>query len=418
MRSKLLVLAAVCLYATPAYAYLDPGVGSALLYVVVAVALSGYYGARSFGQRVAELIFRSRYKQQACNVALHSEHPRYEITFLPIMRGLSERGIAFTYFTMYERGEEAEPLPEGGSHRAIPDGLVGYSLLNNLSAKILVTTTPQLDVMMFRRSKRVKHYCYVQHGLGESLYLRPFAYDYFDTVLSCGKTLEENIRTIEGIRGLPQKRLRPTGVPHFDELLKGANAAAAAAVALPLKERPMVLVAPSWGTLSLFSLFGTDFVRTLSLHFDVVVRPHPQMKISQAALYGEILAMEGVRVDTAPTPADIMERADILVSDFSGITHEFAFIYEKPVVVVDHGLSTEAFEGHLLGGKSRLKESCSEFIIPLQPSQMGNLAEHVQTALENHDPERIAKTRAELVHHFGAAGPRAAEHLEEILQCL
>lgn len=408
MKRSLLVFVGVLAYAAPAYAYLDPGVGSAMVYVVVAMVLSAYYGIRGLSQRVAEFIFRSRFQQGPAHVAVHSEHPRYEITFMPILRALSERGVPFTYFTMYERGDAFDPLPEGGTHHAIPVGLAGYSLLNHLEARVFVTTTPQLDVMMFRRSKRVGTYCYVTHALEESIYSRPFAYDFYDAILCCGTTLEQNIRRMEGARNLPPKKLLPTGVPHYDVLIERAGVSEKRAA------DTTILVAPSWGPLSLFSVFGTDFVRALAERYHVVVRPHPQMKISQADLYAEILAMEGVRVDTAPTPAEAMAEADLLVSDFSGITHEFAFIHEKPVVVVDHGQSTEAFEGHLLGGRSVLKERCRDFIIPLTPDEIGALPERVAQALAGHRREQVAAVREALVYNFGNAAQSAARHIEAL----
>src|SRR5690606_23342065 len=149
----------------------------------------------------------------------HCEDPRYEITFLPIIAALSRRGICSTFFTMYERNGSFESLPANVVHRVIAPGMVGYAYLNNLEAVLVVTTTPQLDVMTFRRSRRVRHYAMVQHAIGESRYVRPYAYDYFDSVHCCGEILKRNIRRMESIRGLPSKELYETGLPHYEALL-------------------------------------------------------------------------------------------------------------------------------------------------------------------------------------------------------
>lgn len=396
------------LQAGPAAAYIDPGTGSALFYVISGIIVSIYFAARSLYYRAVDLVFRMRHRDQRCDVAIHCEDPRYEITFLPVVRELVRLGIEPTFFTMYERDASFEPLPEGVTHRAIAPGMVGYAYLNNVEATLLVTTTPQLDVMTFRRSRRVRHYAIIQHAIGESRYVRPYAYDYFDTVLCCGEILKHNIRRMESIRGQAPKQLLETGIPHWEELIRCRREAP------PLAGDPVVLVAPSWGPLSMFEAFGTDFVADIARHYRVIVRPHPQMKVSQPELYAKILALEGVEVDTGRTPAAAMSRAHVLLSDISGITHEFAFIYERPVLIIDRQLAMGGLEGEVLGGDSELKARCSEFIVPVPPAEMPRIVEHIGRTLAGHAPGRIAEVRSQLVYNFGHASEVAARQLAEI----
>jgi len=400
--------AALVFLATPAHAYIDPGTGSALLYVISALIASIYFALRGLYYRLLDLLFRVRLRDRSLGVAIHCEDPRYEITFLPVIRELVKLGIAPTMFTMYERDESFVPLPEGATSRAIRPGMLGYAFLNSLEATLLVTTTPQLDVMTFRRSRRVRHYAIVQHALGESRYVRPYAYDHFDTVLCCGEILKRNIRRMEEIRRSRPKQLLETGVPHYEELLREARAAP------PPSGDPVVLIAPSWGPLSMFEAFGIGFVREVARHFRVIVRPHPQMRFSQARLYAEILALEGVEVDTGRTPAAAMSKASVLLSDISGITHEFAFIYERPVVIIDRKAVDGGLEGEVLGGDSELKEACREFIVPVPPAEMPDIVGHLQRALAQHRRERIVEARQRLVYNFGDASRVAAEQIAGI----
>jgi hypothetical protein len=411
----MLLFAAVLLYCPPAFAYIDPGTGSALVYLVAAVVLSVYFAVRGLYYRALEFLFRARTKSCKCCLALHSEDPRYEIVFLPVIRALARRGIEFTYFTMYERDESFEPLPPQASHQAIPPGLMGYSLLNHIEAKVLVTTTLQVDVMTFRRSPRVKHYCHIPHTLSEARYIRPFAYDYFDSVMCCGRLLRDNIRRIEAIRKLPAKQLFETGVPHYDELLSRASATS---MSQRKDDRTTVLVAPSWGPLSLFQVMGTGFIEGMTERYRVVVRPHPQMKISQAAIYESLFKLPGIVIDTAPSPAEAMANADILVSDISGIAYEFAFIFERPVIVIDTDIGCGGFEGHLLKDTPRMKELCREFIVPLTKREMDDLFDHIESILARHSREKIVEKRNALIFNFGSAGDAAADQIEGLLKCL
>lgn len=391
-----------------ASAYIDPGTGSALFYVVTGIVVSAYFAARGVYYRLLDLLFRARFKHSKCSIAIHCEDPRYEITFLPILRNLAAQDVAPTFFTMYERDASYEALPHGVTHRAIPPGMVGYAYLNHIEATVLATTTPQLDVMTFRRSRRVRNYVMVQHALGECRFVRPYAYDYFDTVFCCGEVLKKNIRRMEALRASPPKTLLETGLPHYEALIARRDAAP------PRSGRTCVLVAPSWGPLSMFEAYGTDFIAGIAQKFQVIVRPHPQMRVSQPALFERILATPGVEVDTSRTPSDAMSRADILLSDISGIAHEFAFIYERPVVVIDRHLEPGGLEGELLGGESEVKQRCSEFIVPLPGTRIAEVSEELARVLAAHSPQRLRQVRDELVYHFGHASEVASRQLLEI----
>lgn len=396
-----------------AHAYIDPGTGSAIVYVIIGLVASALYFLKGIFYRILDLVSsRSTRRHVEHNIAIHSEGKQYDLVFLPIMRHLSELGLDYTYFTMYERDDTCEPLPDDASHVSIAPGLIGYSFLNKLRAKLLITTTPQLNIMTFKRSKHVKHYTYVQHGIGEAMYLRPFPYDYFDSVMCCGKLLVENIREIEVIRKQEPKQLFETGIPYFDDLLKRK-------VDIPKRGvMKTILIAPSWGELSLFSQYGTQFVETLVHKFEIIVRPHPQMKFSQTELYERVIGIEGVEIDTNETFEDSMARADVLVSDFSGIIHECAFIYEKPVIVAEYQKNMEPFEGFVLNKPSTLAARSSEFIVSLPVEEFGELDNRIDEIIARFSKESVRRVRDELLFNFGHAGRAVATQVAEIVRCL
>ena len=407
-RSRMLLVLLLLSSALPAHAYIDPGTGSALFYVVTGMVLSVYFTARGLYYRGMELLFRVGRRGQRCEVAIHCEDARYETTFLPIIRSLRRRGVEVMLFTMYPRDGTFADLPEGVSHQSIPQGMIGYAWLNGIEATVLITTTPQLDVMTFRRSRRVGHYVMVQHALGECRFVRPYAYDYFDSVLCCGPILMENIRRMEQIRGSAPKSLYPTGVPHYDELLASARRAPSPS------GKQVVLVAPSWGPLSMFEAFGVDFIQSIAARYRVIVRPHPQMKVSQPELYARILDIDGVEIDTGLGPAEGMARADVLLSDISGIAYEFAFIHERPVLVIDREMKLAGLEGEVLGGTGDLKRLCADFIVPVPPSQIHLIADHIDHALANRQTGEIAGVRDRVVYNFGHSAEVAAAQIEGI----
>ena len=109
-----------------------------------------------------------------------------------------------------------------------------------------------------------------------------------------------------------------------------------------------------------------------------------------------------------------MARAHILLSDISGIAHEFAFIYERPVVVVDRHLELGGLEGELLGGESELGHRCAEFIVPMSGARIAHAAEELSRVLTSHSVERLRRVRAQTVYNFGTASEIAAKQLIEL----
>ncbi len=230
-RSTVVCLALVLLLqAQPAAAYIDPGTGSALFYVISGIVVSIYFGIRGLYHRLVSFFLRIRQREQRCELAIPLRRSALrDRSSCRWPETLVKRGIEPTLFTMYER-DSVVRAAAGGSHPSSPSRRAwsGYAYLNNLEADAAGRPPPQLDVMTFRRSKRVKHYAILQHALGECRYMRPFAYDYYDSVLCCGPMLKANLRKMEAIRGLPPKELYATGLPHYEELLRRAREADAA----------------------------------------------------------------------------------------------------------------------------------------------------------------------------------------------
>src|SRR5688572_21411354 len=86
-------------------AYIDPGTGSALFYVITGLVVAIYFSIRGLYYRALDLILRVRRSDHVCEVAIHCEAPRYEATLLRLAESLARAGIASTFFTMYERDD-------------------------------------------------------------------------------------------------------------------------------------------------------------------------------------------------------------------------------------------------------------------------------------------------------------------------
>ena len=402
---------------SPLFAYIDPGTGSMLLYAIVGAGVALLYTLKGF---FFNLLAKLRGRKRADNLSIldadiifHSEGKHYDHLFLPLLKEMcgaeTEEGSVITYITQYDRDELPE-LPENVRHLSISSGVAGFATLNRAKAKFLVTTTPQLDVMMFRRSPHVKHYCHLNHATADTSFYKPYAFDHFDSVLCPGDFMVKSIRVLEKKRGLPEKKLFSTGVVYFDEMtdrvVEKKNEA----------DKPCLLIAPSWGDNGLFSRWGVDFLNGLSDDYSVIVRPHPQIKISQEMLYTELTELcrrNRFTLDEAPSGKKSMDKSDLMISDFSGIIFDYSFVYEKHLIIADTDLKYKGFEAFFLEKPLWDEEIRHKIGRVIKSDEAFRLKEIVREELGK-EPLPISEVRDQTVANFGNAVPKTARRLREL----
>jgi hypothetical protein len=233
----------------------------------------------------------------------------------------------------------------------IGEGNRAYARLNFLSADIVLMTTPGLNVYQLKRSKTVGRYVHIVHMTGDATLYRMFGLDYFDAVLLTGDYQAKDIRYLEQLRGLPQKELVTVGCTYLDFFVEKIKQ-------IPReKNHPFtVLVSPSWGPSALLSRYGEKLLDPLSESgWSVIIRPHPQSKKSEKNM------LETLEKRYKNTPGFIWDydkdniyslvKADIMISDFSGIIYDFIFLCDKPVIYVDQDFDLRPYDADDISGE-------------------------------------------------------------------
>jgi CDP-glycerol:poly(glycerophosphate) glycerophosphotransferase len=420
--TKIVVSLFILLLLAPdlAYAYLDPGTGSMLLYAIVGIGVTVLFTLKGLFFHLLAIV---RGRKGAENLAtldadiiFHSEAKQYDHLFVPLLEEMSlnteaERVIA--YITQYDR-DGLPGLPKKIRHFSISHGIAGFAALSHVKGNMLVTTTPQLNVMMFKRSPYVKHYCHLTHSPTDISMYKPYAFDHFDSVLCPGHFMERSIRVLEKLRGLSEKKLFSTGAIYFDQMKNEKSERERKS------DQPCLLIAPSWGSNGLFSRWGTDFLNGLSDYFSVIVRPHPQMKLSQAELFNEVVGLcrkNGYFLDEAPLGKESMERSDLMISDFSGIIFDYSFVYEKPLIIADTEMEYKGFEAYFLNKPLWDEEIRHQIGRVIKSHEISRLKEIIREELAK-EPSRIAEVRDKTMANFGNATDAAARQIEELLKSL
>ncbi len=402
------------------HAYLDPGTGSLLLYALVGIATTIVFAVRNawyslrtklaFGKGLAV-------SKGLPDIVFHSEGGKYWQTFEPVIAALSRRGVACGYVTpdpkdpAFALGSPAFQVKHPGSE------LLTIAFMNSLSAAMVVSTTPHLDVYQLRRSKKVAHYSHLFHSPTDIAFNEKYAFDYYDSLLTVGAYQEASVRQLETRRRLPAKALYPTGCPYYDVMLEELRA-------LPRDGGPpAVLYAPTWGQRSSVLKFGSRIIDVLAAaSMRVIFRPHPQFYISHAELFRKIernLVSKGlVEIDRKRSGVGSMLASDIMITDLSGILFDYAFLLERPVILANWEADVGGHEGEDMTGElwdiatsKRLATCIDDASIEGLPSVVRRSRESSRT-----NSELIKGIRDGSIYNFGTAGEAAATNIMAILE--
>lgn len=335
----------------PVFAYLDPGSGSMLTSAVLGMVATllffvkgAYYKVRNWLSRDSGTLIRG--SQEKPQLAFYSEGRQYWNTFKPILDELSKRGEPCVYLTSDKNDPGLLCANDVVRTSFIGTGRQAYTYLNHLEADVCVMTTPGLDVLQIKRSKGVKHYAHVMHSLNDASTYKTYSFDYFDSILTSGNHQIHSIRKLEELRGTHPKQLLNTGCLYFDEMKQQVHKIEPT---ISTKDHRTVLVAPTWGANGLLRKFGSRILLPILKQYEqVILRPHPQSYISEKemleSLREELAPYSNLVWNNDPDGVSVMAKANVLVSDLSGIVFDFAFLFEKPVVTIKSDLNRLGFE--------------------------------------------------------------------------
>jgi CDP-glycerol glycerophosphotransferase (TagB/SpsB family) len=277
-------------------------------------------------------------------------------------------------------------------------------------------TTPGLDVYQLKRSKMVKHYAHILHAPSDATMYRLFGIDYFDSVLLTGDYQAEDIRILELQRGTNKKNLVTVGCSYLDVYAgKIKN--------LQIEENHpfTVLVSPSWGPSALLSRYGEKLLDPLSVSgWRIIIRPHPQSKKSEAAMleYLQARYKNALNVEWDYEVENIysLKKADIMISDFSGIIFDYMFLRDKPVLYVNQDFDLRPYDADDIGHELWQFKTIKTAGIELVEDDFPRIAEIIKSAGDSEALRTSRNTaREEAWQYPGEAGKRVFEFMTKIV---
>lgn len=328
----------------PAVAYIDPGTGSMLFSVVVGISATLFFLFNSLVIKLKTLFFSQKdLCKNTIPFVIYSEGRQYFNVFKPVLDEFEKRQIPLVFYTSSQDDPFFKCHYEYVKGEYIGKNFEAYLKLAFLKADICLMTTPGLDVFQLKRSKYTKYYCHIFHAVTSSLVYRLFSLDYYDAVLCDAEFQIPMIREIERKRNLPPKDLVVTGCTYMDLLSQRLES-------LPNKNSDFnILVAPSWGENAILKKYGADLLDILAdSSWNIIIRPHPQSSIVETdiieSLQKRYKKNKNVSWNFDVDNLEVLSKADILISDFSGIIFDYAFLFERPFIYVNQEMNKEIYD--------------------------------------------------------------------------
>ncbi len=211
------------------------------------------------------------------------------------------------------------------------------TLMMKMDADVVVMTMPDLENYHIKRSYLRKdiEYIFVQHGMGSNnMGMRKGCTAHFDTVFCAGVHQKEEEEQTEIVYQLPKKTLVELGYPLIDEMRAKYQATTHV-----INQKKKILIAPSWQDANIIDSCLEKILDELKdKDYEIIVRPHPQeVRLKQEYMNSLKQKYEstGIEIQTDFTSNNPVLEADLLITDWSGISWEYAFTTLRPILFID-----------------------------------------------------------------------------------
>lgn len=338
------------------YCYIDPGTGSMLFTIFIGIVTSLIFVLRELVLKLKFIVKGGRVENstERYPYVIFSDSKRYWNVFKPICDEFEKREVPLEYLTASPDDPALATKYKYVNCKFIGENNTAFARLNMLNAGILLSTTPGLDVYQWKRSKNVKWYVHTFHAVDEGTGYRMFGMDYYDAILLTGAFQERYIRKLEELRNLPAKEMVVVGSTYMDALKEKLDAvnerSETEARNNPTEQdRKIILLAPSWGKSGILNKYGSKILKALlETGYKIVVRPHPQSLTSEKdvldALRKEYPDSVDLEWNYDNDNFEVLRRADLMITDFSGIIFDYSLVFGKPIIYADTSFDSAPYD--------------------------------------------------------------------------
>ena len=433
-----------------AYAYIDPVTGSAVLTLLAGVAAAGAMTLKFYWFKIktrfsrgfskenqteavdqsslesgfisewAELKKINQLSQDERSIMFYAENKASMNHFQLLIYELTEKmNLQVCYVTSVKN----DPIFSSKNQRILPfyigDGTARTKFFSTLKAKILVMDMPDLGKLHIKRSDEYPvHYIYLFHSMySVHSYLRKGAVDNYDTIFCVGPHHVKEIRETEKVYGLKAKKLINYGYGRLDTLLqKKINSQATNSNA-----KDLIIIAPSYGENNLLERCGIKLIDILlKSDFRVMVRPHLRTLRDSTKLIDSIKKKFGKNpnfaLETGIIKFDSLNNSLCMISDWSGISLEYAFTFERPIIFIDvpqKVLNPNWSDIALEPIETSIRDKIGHIISPNNLEEILVLIRDLDKNTQN-IVEQIKEIREKTIYNIGESAKIGAEYIRQL----
>ena len=402
------------------FCYIDPGTGSLLFSALFGIIGTLFFLSKALLIKLKTFSFADKINKKEniskAKIIIYGEDKRYYNVFKPIIEELINLEIPTIYYSSSEDDKIFEIKSDFLKSEFIGTGNKAYAKLNFVEADICLMTTPNLDVFQLKRSKGVKKYVHITHSSAETSTYCLYSLDFFDAVFLNGEHQIRDIRELENKRNTIIKDLYVVGNPYLDELSKMKET-----ITKENNNKKTILIAPSWGMNCLFRRFGEKLLDNIvNSDYNIIIRPHPQSLISDKDIIDKFQNRykykNNVEWDFNRVNIYSLSKADIMISDFSGVIFDYAFLFEKPVIIPSFTFDKRGTDAIEIDEEVWTFETIPKISFKLDENNFSNISQIIEDSINNETlKNNILKAKEEAYMYEGQASKRAAQFLNDML---
>ena len=432
------------------YAYIDPVTGSAFLTLLAGAIAAGAMTLKFYWFKIktkfssdlskenqteiidksnlesgfvsewAELKKINQLSQDERSIMFYAENKASMNHFRSLIRELTEKmNLQVCYVTSVKN----DPIFSSKNQRILPfyigSGTSRTKFFSTLKAKILVMDMPDLGRFHIKRSNEYPvHYIYLFHSMySVHSYLRKGAIDNYDTIFCVGPHQVKEIRETEKVYGLKAKKLINYGYGRLDTLLeKKINSQVT-----NVNSKDLIIIAPSYGDDNLLERCGVKLIDILlKSNFRVMLRPHLRTLRDSTKLIDSIKENFGKNpnfvLERGIIPFDSLNNSLCIISDWSGISLEYAFTFERPVIFIDvpkKVLNPNSSDIVLEPIEISIRNKIGNIVSPNNLEEILVLIRGLDKNTQNIS-ERIKEIRAKTVYNIGESAKIGAGYIRQL----
>ena len=302
----------------------------------------------------------------------------------------------------------------------IGEGTARTKFFLTLRAKILVMDMPDLNTYHIKRSKAYPvHYIYLFHSMFSiHSYLRKGSLDNYDTIFCVGPHHVNEIKATEKLYELKPKKIINYGFGRLDTLLQEKEKFEIFDSSL----KDLILITPSYGSENLLEKCGIELIDTLlKSNFRVLLRPHFRTLRDSKGLIDSIKDKFGKNpnftFEDGIIPSEYFHNSICMVSDWSGISMEYAFTFKRPIIFIDvpkKVLNPNSSDILLEPIEISLRSKLGYIVTP---NNLKIIPELIKDSTKNNKfSQQIQKIRSETVFNIGESAKIGADFIQQLIK--